>query len=399
MKSLFKISKIGFLLLISVSCSISDLYKASKDENVTFKENGIQQFEIVDNSIILELSINGTTIPMMFDTRAPSILFTNNKAFNADTTRIISTFGKSKSADRKTIKNQIVSIGSAENNLLKINNWVVRILEWPKKCDSRSGIIGQDLFDIHNQKILIDFDNKQFKLFDKMENMTNWTELKSKFSNGNITLFLTINGEEYPFGFDTGFNGSIYMKEEKRNDEIISKLAEKNQIYGLLFYSAAGATFDTIINKLVKEIRVSDSIVINNVTLGITDKISNNLVGMKFIQNFNFAIDYPSKRIFSQPRKTKINKESAALENFGAGISLLDGKLCILSLIKDGIAESDGFLINDEILIANGIEISNLAECDKNHTFRKALINNQINTIILKRGDKLLEKKVKLYNL
>jgi len=383
-------------LLLTGCSNFFRIIKANKQEEFSMKAEGVQKFDLIDNSIIIKTEINGTELDLLFDTRAPSVFFHNSDNKWVDTLVVISDIGKLISANNEKVHNHVVAIPYAENDLFSITNWLVRVVSWPVLCDFKTGILGQDVFDINKQKLVIDFDKREIRLLRKNQDLSDWTLLKSKFKDGNTTVFIAINGKEYPFGFDTGFSGSLLYKVTDKQDHFIESLPEKHLSYGMLFQFISGKGHDTIVTKRVDRITLGNNVFLDSVNLSLTNKIIGNLVGVKFMKNFNFLIDYENKQMYIQPRKEENVDDPSAMATLGAGVVLHDSSLTIAALNKNGIAELAGIMCTDIIIGVNGRNISDMPFCDKKKAFKDALKLNELNFITLKRDGKMIKKQFEL---
>ncbi len=376
-----------FLLFIN-SCGYLKTIKVSIDEEIKIKTNNAQKFEILetDSKILVPIKIYDTEQIMYLDTRAPSIIF-REKGTWTDTLSVVAKLErKLKAAGGNKIENSSIKLKSADCNLFTIDNWVVRILDIKLPCLGAIGIIGHDGFSIGSEetrKILkLDFDNQELIFIESVP--ADWICIKSKFRLGNIKIFLTIDGQEYAFGFDTGMGGELIFSQKHMNKSITS-IPDKHIVYGNIFQVAGGGIIEnTVAIKQVNEVFLTDKNLVNNVEMMIAPKSMENLVGVDFMRHYNWILDYKTKNVYIQPRKTTVTyeRDSFFQDYLGASFDISTVPIVIRTMVVNSKAEQAGLKLNDEILSINKVDLSNIPNCE---------IKNEIKRII-KSSDKVVFK-------
>lgn len=383
--------------LILFSCGkITRMIKASNNEEYHYKQNGVEEFSLHNNTITISTNINGSRRPLYFDTRAVSVLFSNPANHWIDSLPVIAEFGALKSANDEKVENYVCAIEQFETELFSINNKLARVISWPDACNQKVGIMGMDVFDQERKIVNIDFDTQTIKLLPFVDINAGWKEIESKFNNGYIKIVLTLNNKEETFGLDTGFSGSLLIKETGKNKDFIGSLGLDQVNYGILFQSAHGSVYDSVTTKWVDVVKANNEFFTDSVKINISNTIKNNLVGLGFLKYANLILDYKNKKVFFQPRKTKITRGHSILSRLGAGFYIVDQKLVLAYLTQSKTAESAGLRINDEILELNGVKLDEIPVCDKKHILEDELIINTLNTILVKRDSLILEKQFDL---
>ena len=133
-----------------------------------------------------------------------------------------STFGSARGAGSGKIKLMQLPL-SINDSLFSSPNKVFSVIDNPSlrsKDDCNPGekfvgLYGRDLFKNKKTILLLDLQEKKLcnltdEAFAKIMS-DGYQEIKSKFNMWGTAVYVVINGKEYPFGFDTGFNGTFTM--------------------------------------------------------------------------------------------------------------------------------------------------------------------------------------------
>ena len=106
-----------------------------------------------------------------------------------------------------------------------------------------------------------------------------------------------------------------------------------------------------------------------------------NLVGVAFMKNYNWIIDYVNEKIYIKPRNTKIEKTEYFYRYYlGAGFNFSKTPITTRSMVIDGMAYNAGLKIGDEVISINNTIISDIPHCEREHKI-KELIKKQDKTI------------------
>ncbi|NLW46430.1 MAG: hypothetical protein GXY86_03715 [Firmicutes bacterium] len=168
-------------------------------------------------------------------------------------------------------------------------------------------------------------------------------------STGLIFAPFNISGIETPFNaeIDTGANNSLmipvqYMEQFKPalNSKVVKCL-------GLLSGGAFGES-DGMITRL-GEFKIGDLSFENLVVIFENRKNDFLILGNDFLSCFNLIIDYPKNEMFLLPLADK--KFETNIKNFGFyTIENKNGKIEIITLLEDSMAEKAGLKVGDVIL-------------------------------------------------
>ncbi|MDR0971030.1 MAG: hypothetical protein LBM25_01435 [Bacteroidales bacterium] len=150
-----------------------------------------------------------------------------------------------------------------------------------------------------NSVISINFDNNEISVLDSVYATNDFKEVKSHFDEKNgIYLYLKFDSKEEKVLFDTGCPITMFKEKFYKNKKDTDTI-----LYGALHNDIDG-------NILYKQKNIISQIEIEDYGLSpiiYAPKLTDNLLGMSFIQNFNWIIDYKNDKIFLQKRKSSIN--------------------------------------------------------------------------------------------
>ncbi len=324
------------------------------------------RLEIVKNRLLTDVKIDSTTFKMTFDTGASATSINDTTLLKNYSKLEKSMFGKSKLVNKKLSLAKISL--SSSNELYSASNEVVTVLFAEKNPCNESvskGLLGSSYFHQYGDKKILnlDFETLKAKILsdvEKNEMVVEYQEVKSKFFlHGTvIKLFMTINGIEEPFLFDTGNSAAPLVVGRE------SKIPFKN---GLEFTGSLVVGADNSKSN-------DTNIFYNNVTVQMGSKIvesyvlynsaylgDHNNVGLPFAKNFNWILDYKNQKVYCKQISNDIVKEIKA--NYKYKVSNNKGKLFII--IKS-ISEST-YNLGDEITSVNDVSITseNICEIEK----------------------------------
>lgn len=387
------------LMLLLHGCNVIKIISISSKQEKNIKTSVPQKFNISeDNKILIKIDINGFFHKMYFDTRAPSIIF-RQKGSWTDTLPEIATpkILQPKVAGGQQINRNFIKLRNAECELFSIKNWVISGIENNWVCNKAIGIIGHEEFSIGNKderKILkLDFDRQELTFIKNVP--AEWFRVKTKFRLGYITIFLKINGIEYPFGLDTGLGCAIIFS-KKNMDDNIDTITNKNILYGKIFQVAGGGIIsDTIEIKKANKIFLTDSFSVSDAEIMIAPKNMGNLVGIDLMKYYNWIFDYKSKNVYIQPIALSTFENEHFFRCFlGATFDVSTIPITVSTMVIDGKAEKAGLMLNDKILSVNQFNILNIPVCERKNKIKEILRNeSEIIFTIQRNGE---TKKIKL---
>lgn len=335
MKLHFKLMTIVFCSIFMNSCKA---YRQYKNQEYQYFETS-QNFKLIKDMMIVSTKIEDQSYPFIFDTGASVTVLTDTTVLKDSQNRTLSTFGKATMPDGGIKKNEALTINDFDTEIFKAKNKMALLLSANKpKCDTfrYRGLIGTDVFwNLGvNQRVLLDFDDN-FIAIKNRENVERklsadgYQRVKADFKNYTISLRLKIGAEEYMALFDTGFNGFFVLP---------NAVPSYQKSFSLI-----GAYFSTANSKLKGQTDFYENIAfemgdmeINGTLIVSNNAVNDNIVGMGFIKNFNWIIDYENQILYAK-KNSRLSKHlfNDINENY---VDIVEEKLNIVT-IKDGFSK------------------------------------------------------------
>lgn len=180
--------------------------------------------------------------------------------------------------------------------------------------------------------------------------------------------------------FDTGFNG--YFKIDNSIADVESNIAKENYIttVGSNSVSMYGAA----------KIEQEYLFMMNNLSLAkenfknqIIDTGISNLLGNKFLKNYEYILDWKKNLVYLKP----LVKEADKSESFGFGYRFIKNKAFVALIFKE---KNIPLQLNDEILEINGISLENLNESKACNYYLNRIEKDLYKiTVKIKRGNEI----------
>ncbi|MEO6671171.1 MAG: hypothetical protein ABIN36_16935 [Ferruginibacter sp.] len=366
MKSIYLVS-ITALLVSNSGCKSM---KYSFSEKVMVHESSMV-YELIENQMIIHPEIDGKKQPLLFDLGAMTFMAFDTSIISNYSKRESATFGSASGAGKGKISIKQIPI-SYNDGILTSENLVFRIAEnTPFKKDpckpsnSNTGVYGVSKIKQNKLRLLIDFDEKKIRNLSSGNYLelksAGFEEVRSDFKWKGIVIHLIIDGKEYSFLFDTGFNGSLLMPAS----ENYSFTNEPHlTINGMLARTLTEITTGLTNIYQEKKIRIGNTE--SNSSIVVTGSMNVQNVGVGFIKNFNWLIDYKEKKVFF---KKNSEKPSTKLIDFRYKAALIDSNLVVSSVN----AAYEDYQVGKRIVSVNG-ELVN----DDNKCALQNLLNNKI---------------------
>ena len=212
----------------------------------------------------------------------------------------------------------------------------------------------------------------------------NYVAVESDFNLlGYFKIFLFINGKKYAFGFDTGMGGSLLFS-SKNIDNNIKKVSTRKKVYGNVFQVGGGGSIsDTVLVKKADKVKIGSNSYVDDVEILIAPENMENLVGVTFMKNYNWTIDYINRNVYVKPRITKIDKsEPSYSDSLEAVFNFAKNPITIRTIVINGKLHKAGLKMGDEILSINNKKITEIPVC-KREKFVKKLLKSH-NRIVFK---------------
>ena len=325
-------------------------------------KTGKQSFEIKNNAIILDTKLDGTSYQWMFDTGSTfSVISDTIGLKNKKIGKL--PIGGAKLPDGSKLKTRFVT-GDIENDFLSIEHQVFTMIPQtePEECKetpyTRKGIIGSDIFFIDGALAELNFDENQISILSETDFdnriKDGYSPIEASFKHGHVYLPIKAGGKTYEFLMDTGFTESIMLPfEDQENIKYYNSMEMEGSVY-------------KTIKGFVPNDRVIYSENVDVVFAGIPMKTltasslqAKNLknVGIKFIKNFNWLIDYGSKKVYIKPVAKQ--PESPKLPEISYKIKAINDKIIILAR---NIKNTE-YPVNSEITSVNDVLVNKENKC------------------------------------
>jgi len=395
-----------FVILVAISgCQITKILKVSRDENIIFV-NTPAKFQISGNQIIIETEFpSKEKSNFLLDLGSPiSIIF-------IDTTTNIQSLGKrithkkqkARSADGKSISREYLQWGSIKTNWFEIENSVLSTIyrNDPFDCNNLGGIWGADIFaqDIkgkRNKILLIRMQDSTVSILDKLPPLENWTKLNSRFNMlSHIKILTSINKNKTKIFFDTGFSGSLILK-NKSFREIRSQdknaISRTQIVYGHIHSSLAGSAAPDTAYAGIMNFQLGPGLQIDSIQVVTTPNMIVNAMGMDLIKRFNILVDYQKQNLYLQPNPAYTLPEKNIFQLFGfKARSVENEKLIVVNMVAGSLAEKAGIKIGDQILSINNIRVDEINPCETYRTFEELSCESTGNEMVVRREGEILK--------
>jgi len=295
-------SKLKHLLLIIIvlyfsNCSIVELSKASNNQHIILKTNKIP-FELKENRILV-----GNDVNFMLDIGAPNVIY-KSKINNFPVSDSI-VMGSLIKNNGQSIKNKIVIIDTLENSFFKGEKILFRLIDNMNNCHNANGILGSEL--LENSILELNFEKNYIMKIDSLstDHKNSYQELEvDDFDGFYFYIKIKANNKFFSVKLDTGSPYDILLKKKDYNKFAKNESSEN-------YYFNTKSNLDSL---LVSH----HQIYINNIPethLVLTNNyIKRNILGIEYMKNFNWILDYNSGKIFIK-QFDKISKKPTLPEN------------------------------------------------------------------------------------
>lgn len=319
---------------------------------------------IKDNSLLLiNTLVDDNNTLLLFDTGATMSVIFDSIAIKNFENKEFGKLGTVTGADGKSdgIKTFTASF---ENELFRSKNKAfVYLKKTSDKCyksKKYNGIVGLDVFFKNDLQLFLNFsENSIININENQKNKIineGFQKIKSKCKSNKIFIYLFINDIEYEFKLDTGFLGSFSIPFD-------SKLDFKNfnslNYEGSLFSTATSTTIGD--ESFYEKVPVKIGNINLNSTVLISKSLKNQNVGLKFINGFDWIIDYNNNNIYIRKNSfeiKEINNENAF--QYLVKINDSNNELVISAKQK----ELKKYNLNDIIISVNEVLVTSENICE-----------------------------------
>jgi len=345
------------LIIISVSC------KSYRDFLSVETLHVINAQDSIIDGLYVNGEIDGVKAKLIFDTGATrSVLNDINliggkSILNADNHK---TLNKVKGVEgiefsllQYKTKSFSINTFKSKNKYLFVFNQQ-QIHNCNSKLNVKNGILGLDAFYNSETPVLLDYENNTIKILDSIPEMSNYANIDTIIKNNRIVLISEINNKKIELLFDTGNSGYVLLSESHFNteaDEIIESisLTANNTL--------RFPTQELYFNKSIDIGGINDSH--NYIT--VIDDFKSNGVGLQFINQYNWIIDFKNKKLYAKKIKDYPGSNLKKLINHVKYISIEFNNELIIAHKQD---PSNRFQIGAIIISVNNIKVTKENICE-----------------------------------
>lgn len=291
--------------LLLLNCK---LIRLTSKENLQIKTTQMK-FDLTDRMNV-NVKVDETQSVFMFDTGASNNIVFDTTLIKDFATKERLTFLSPKDPNGKLIS--FYTPSNIETEMFLFENNLVTVIPFAfgnNKCYDYSnllkGIIGSSFIKKNvNKYYQLDFDKLVITNSNQINIDNTFKEVKSIFFNNHFAIFLKINGFEESFIFDTGnvaFPLTIGVNSKiKPANYIEYEGSEATVVSGQL---KANTKYSNDNNILISDYNFNSSICFLD-----TEMKKHNNLGLEFIKNFNWIIDYENKKVYFKRNNLKTEK-------------------------------------------------------------------------------------------
>ncbi|MGA9211991.1 hypothetical protein [Kaistella sp.] len=262
------------IVLLLCSCGFVKLTQLANNQKITIKQDSIT-FKVENNRVLLKDDVN-----FLLDIGAANVLFANK--INNFKIKDSLSIGSLETATGEELENKSLVLDSISNRFFTIKEAVFRKMD-KKYCFSSYGLLGPETFE--NQTIAVNFEkNKIYKA--NADQLKDYEKLKvSDFDGYFFYIDVLINNVKTSVKLDTGNPNDLVLSNKDFNK------IQNNKFYS--FHKNSDSTTNSLAN--LKMNNYSDSILIKS-----TPKIKRNLLGVGFMKNYNWILDYKNGNVYAK---------------------------------------------------------------------------------------------------
>lgn len=345
------------LLLLSFCSTIKQLNNQKIAENI-----GCSSIVLDGKKALIDIEIDHVKTKFLLDTGAGFSALIDSTIVSDFKNKEFGSLGSAKGADRKKIKNRFFTV-ELNCDLFKSESKVLSFINMPtSQCGqgkkSYTGILGIDTFFNEDFVMQLDFTNnkvcniteKQFqqKLLDN-----SYQQIRSKCKTNQIFVFLTIEGKEYKFKLDTGYNGNIIIPfNDKLNFKNENKIELEGSVYQTISSHTNGKEF---IYEKMPIVFAGQSL---QAKVNVSNTIKAQNIGIEFIKAFDWLIDYNHNKVYVKRNQNEIESNFKRKVSYYAKVKAK--KLEVV--IKE--KSQTKFNLGDEIISVNGQKVTAENQCE-----------------------------------
>ncbi|MDR0790690.1 MAG: hypothetical protein LBO06_07850 [Bacteroidales bacterium] len=357
--------KLASIIAISLTLgSCSFIGNISKEAEIRSRIQKVQKEEwdnnkhsfIFKNGIWLSAMVNGKVDTILFDSGVTSyfIMFDTSDPKEAEALKSF-VIG---AVNAQTIYRKPVAT-DVETDFFKWTDHVAtKIFTDVMPCEKKMPtLLGTQALAKNNHILLLDFDKSEIQLKESISkfDIARFFEVKSLFNRftGMIYIYLTVNGKELKFIFDTGNTQQTGLMIDKMKQK--RKEATDVVLEGVMSRDVHGAVESKMTIKKSMNVGFANkdtTYCIPNIAY--TD-VSFNNAGIDFISLFNWVIDFKNKKLYAQYRSNYTAKEPFDYATLQYRTAIIGDKLVIAARNK---TTNPPYKLNATIKSVNGEQIT-----------------------------------------
>jgi len=331
--------------------------------------------------------VNGHLLKLRFDSGATSstinsleVIGETQRADNVNLNKVVSVKG----ADGKEFSLLKFKTQEINTNTSQSLNQTLIIYSAEQKSNecvynkSEDGLYGLNAYSNSEFPVQLDYKNNKIHILNTPTIPEGYQEIDADFQHNKIKIVTHINNKKTKLLFDTGFDGFLAINKNPFNDdppiEIVTLLltvnnnlsVTKQKIYFNKRINVGGIAFDKTM-------------------LFVGSYIDNGLIGLSFINHFNWIIDFQNKKLYLKKIKEfEVDESLKKIEGLTYKAMEFNNEL----LIASKKTSEKKYNVGDKILSVNDERITKANICEM-----QELLNNSSNWDDLKINTQHIEYK------
>lgn len=359
-------------------------------------------FKIGESAIIVDATVNGKGVSLMFDTGFSGTVAVDNTINLGKPTGKMTLRDFVRNSEAPTVKITSLKLGEVAIDPKQEDMQAVMTppddysFAFNTHCD---GIMGFQV--IKHQVTEINFENNKFIFHPKSYDITKLTPDNKKtflvklLPTGTDSLQMPVttpSGKSLIMALDTG--NSFYATTHTDSLERVGLWdGRKPKFMGQS--GVASGTVDSWNLKMpamnIFGVPVPES-VFDVIDLPSSSADADGTIGFQFLRNFNVTIDYERRRIWLENWSGKLSNASVGEIGMIAGYIPSEKKVRIVRVVPEGPAEAAGLKTGDELLAVDGVDLTR-----QGYRMLRRMFEGEIGTkvkIVISRGGQLKRLEV-----
>ncbi|XZF14958.1 hypothetical protein ACTHGU_02400 [Chitinophagaceae bacterium MMS25-I14] len=325
---------------------------------------GMAAITLKDNQVQLPVKVEGSERLMNIDLGASRSVLYDTTCISGYSSRRKGHFGLAKGGTGGHVSINQVPLQVASALHTSSNKVFLVLPNTPfsqsfncSNVSSAAGLYGYDFFsEDGNGSYFFNFSNKEIGKISGQQTdslvAAGYRPVKAKLSWRRITIYITINGKEYPFTLDTGFDGTFVIPAHKN---IVFRDEPHVSLEGLQGLTVSGVSTGTDSYYDNKNVTFGGSEYATSISVSETIKLQN--AGMGFIKGFNWIFDFKHKKVYVKENGIAMDKGLRKKHDFYAYAK--DNKL----FVRLRTTGSTAYAIGDRIISVNDTAVTETNIC------------------------------------